>query len=543
MQISTSTLRRFAGVWLALAALFLLAPTGHAQVYGIWFKDAKAENKYKKYLTELGGQKVLVCEPYSGITFDRGKNTITYHPENNVVLVADPADPTIVPYTLVDGEKKPRGTKSTVTVQGKHIGRLQILMHNQSLLGLSREYGLRREIVDGYRRERDDSPKGSAEWMSAQLRLLSAYEKLQSWMRGTTYTAAAEKLSKEIERERKRGKGEAVEARLERAIASVHLREPPEALVEKSKEITGGAVTFGVGESEHVRIVYDRAGVGEDQVADLLVFAEKAIDGFRREFVDPYLAEDYPDYIPDRLFLEFWMGPNDLTYHERFYTDYYGLPWGENKEQRLAVRGQTKRRDEPPEYLDYGKREDHNLMGVVSHRVGHVLAALHFNANDGEMKQDWLEEAVAYHISFEYFGRNEETCFAFKGAGQTFAGGGDVGKEENTVLLGERYVYTKLALERGRRIEQLAPMRIFAMLDSDLAKAWSFWDYVARMEGKTGQQWLRLACALAREEGPRFVIPWRERSAELFGLPVDEVYDELERRWRAHAEVEQQKGL
>lgn len=544
MRLFTRGVRRLPSLLLVLAAVLVLAPEGTAQIYGIWFHDAKAEKKYKKHLTELNGEKVLVCEPLSGIRLDKAKGTILYSPENNKVLVADPADPTFVPYTFVDGKRKPRGRKSTVTVQGKHIAGVQILMRNQSLLGLSREYGLRREIVDGYRKERDANPKGSAEWMRAQQRLLASYEKLQSWLSGTTYTAAAVKLGKEIDKERKRGKGEAVEARLERALASVRLMDPPEALVAKSEEITGGGVKFGMAESEHVRMIYDRKGVDDTKAKELLTFAEKAIDGFRREFVDPNLSEDYPDHIPDRLFLEFWIGPDDLTHHERFYADYYNLPWGDHKDERLAVRGQTKRRDEPPEYLDYGKREDHDLMGVVSHRVGHVLAALHFNANIGVMKQDWLEEAVAYHISFEYFGRNEETCYAFKNNNETYAGPRDGSDEKKApILLGERYMYTQLALEKGRKIDALAPLKIYGMVDSDLAKAWSFWDYVARQEGKTGQQWLRLACALSREKGARFVLPWREQSAPLFGLSAAEVFNELEKRWRAHAEKEQRKGL
>jgi hypothetical protein len=544
MRFSIRGIRRLPSLLLVLAAVLVLAPEGRAQVYGIWLIDAKAEKKYRKHLTELGGEKVLVCEPLTGIRLDTSTNTIHYHPENNRVLVADPADPTFVPYSIVEGKKKPRGRKSTVTVQGKHIARVQILMRNQSLLGLSREYGLRREMVDGFRKERDANLKGSAEWMRAQQRLLASYEKLLSWLSGTTYTVAAVKLGKEIAKERKRGKGEAVEERLERALASVTTLDPPEALVTKSEEITGGQVTFGMAESEHVRMIYDRKGVDDTQAKGLLTFAEKAIDGFRREFVDPYLSEDYPDHIPDRLFLEFWIGPDNITHHERFYAEYYGLPWGDHKVERLAVRGQTKRRDDPPEYLDYGKREDHDLMGVVSHRVGHVLAALHFNANIGEMKQDWLEEAVAYHISFEYFGRNEETCYAFKNANQTYAARRDGGDEKNaSVLLGERYLYTQLALEKGRKIDRLAPMKIYGMVDSDLAKGWSFWDYVARKEGKAGQQWLRLACALSREQGARFVPSWREQSAPLFGLSAAEIFNEMEKRWRAHAEEEQRKGL
>ncbi len=538
-------MKRLLCALLALFTFSLLAPQAHAQVYGIWLKDAKAEKKYSKYLTKMNGEQVLVCEPRTGIVMDRAAGTIRYSPERNEVFVARSDDPTFVPYVIKDGEKVPNGRKSTLGVQGKYIASIRILMPRQSLMGLTREYRMRRAVLDELITRRDEHKKGGQEWMALHVYVLSGYEKLTSWMRGTTYTAAAVKLEKELRKQRKLSKGEAIEARLERALASIQVLDPPERLVAASKEITGGSVSFGLCESEHVRIVYDRSGVTDETIKELIHFAETAIDGFRRDFVDPYLSEDYPDVIPDRLVVEFWFGPSDIGQHERFYTDYYDLKWGSNKEQRLAVRGATKRRDTAPEYLDYGKREDHDLMAVVAHRMGHVLAALHYNANDGEMKQDWLEEAVGYHIAFEYFGRNEETCYAFKGEQDHYAGRkGEEGDQGDVqILLGERFMYNQLALEKGRRIDALAPMTIYAMGDADLAKGWSFYDYLARVEGVRAQQFLRTACRFAREDRSTFIPNWRESAAQLWEASPGDVFRVIDDAWRAYAEAEQKQGV
>lgn len=529
----------------AIGLVYLaLAPPAEAQVYGIWFKTPKAEKKFKKHLTPINGKQMLVCEPLQGIVLNRDTGQINYDQDNNTVYIARSDDPTYVPYVIEDGQKQPNGSKSTLRVGGKYIAGVTILMPRQSLLGLSREYKLRRASLDALIAERDAFKKGSRDWMAQQVRVLGSYEKLSSWLSRTTYTVAATKLQKEIAKQRKLGKGEAIEARLERALASIELKDAPPELLEASKQISGGKTEFAMAVSEHVRIIYDRAGVEGDQAEELLHFAETAIDGFRRDFVDPYLAPDFPDHIPDRPFVEFWFGPDDLTQHQKFYTDYYGLKWGGDLDRRLAVRGVTKRRDSAPEYLDYGKREDHDLMGVVAHRIGHVLAALHFNANAKEMKQDWLEEAVGYHVAFEYFGRNDETCYAFKGAGDDYAGRrAPGGNEEHVLMLGERYMYNQLALEKGRRIDSLAPMNIYSMGDADLAKAWSFFDYIAHEEGETAQRWLRDVCELARSNPAKFIPTWRANSAKLWQLGEGEVFKTIDDRWRTYAESQQQEGL
>ena len=153
------------------------------------------------------------------------------------------------------------------------------------------------------------------------------------------------------------------------------------------------------------------------------------------------------------------------------------------------------------------------------------------------MKQDWLEEAVGYHIAFEYLGRNDETCHAFQGVDR-YAGGvvGEGTREEVTIQLGERYLFNQLALEEGRRIEQVAPMTLYQMGDADLAKAWSFYDYVIREEGKRGQLWLRSACELARIPDRPFLPAWREASAALLEVGPAEVFRVMDDRWRAFAE-------
>lgn len=526
---------------LVLCCLALLAGPAAAQVLGIRLADEKAEKKFKAHLVELDGARWIVCEAHSGIVWTDGR-TLTYSPERNEVLVADPADPGHVPYEL-QGDKKVPERKGILAIQGKYIGEIRVLLPRQSLFGLSREYRKRLEEIELLRELRDAEEKGSGAWSGLHARILARYERLDEWLVRSPFESLPKKLQKSIEKERKLSKGEAVEARLERALGSVRSVPVPERLTRLSEEITGGAVTFGVAESEHVRLTYDTLGVEEAVALELLRFAERAIDGFRRDFVDPYLDEEFQDHIPDHVFCEFWVGPDAKRAHAAFYEQYYGLEWGNDKERRLAVRGQTKRRTEPPEFLDYGKREDHDLHGVVAHRLGHCLADLHFNQNVPGMVMDWLEEAVGYHVAFEYLGRNEETCYAFKAADDRYArpDSGDASVEGRIeILLGERYLYNQLALAEGRRIDSLAPMRLWSMGDADLAKGWSFFDYLMKREGKAAHQWLRAACALAREKQAAFVNPWREEHSGLLGLTPANVFDQLEERWRTYARGEQE---
>jgi len=524
-----------------LVLVTLAGPASAAQVFGVWFEDDKAARGYRDHLIQWGEDQIVACEGWEGLDFDTSTGMITYHPEVIEVLPADPEDPAELPYELEEGRRVPKRRGGSISIQMADVTRIDILIAGNSLFGLAHDYGQQRAALEVLKEERDDSARGSAEWNRAHLRMLSGFASLRSWMARSLWTAAVEDLDKEIDRERRKARREAPEARMERALESVAELEAPDALVEACASITGGELAMGVVESEHVRIVHDLATLPTESALELLVLAERVIESFRREHVDPHLTEDFVDHIPDHRFLEFWFGPDRLDWHERFYVDYYGQVWGDNLEERLRVRGSYRRRETAPEFLDYGKREDHNLYGVVTHRLGHVLSDLHYNAGVEGMKQDWLEEAVGYSIAFEHLGRNEETCYAFQDQSRTRGGARTGGEDPRQleVLMGERWLYNELALDEGRPIERLLPLPLWEMEDADLAKAWSFYDYLAEEEGLAGQQWLRLACELARSGDAQWINQLREGGAALFGVEPAQAFSRLEDGWRVYAEESQ----
>jgi hypothetical protein len=155
------------------------------------------------------------------------------------------------------------------------------------------------------------------------------------------------------------------------------------------------------------------------------------------------------------------------------------------------------------------------------------------------MAQEWLGEAVGYYVSFEWLGRNTVTCKAF--AKPTIYAHEQKKEGEKAPDTGLRDWYNALALESGPTIDRLAMKTVFEMGDADLAKSWSFFDFVARKCGKQGQLFLRAACTCARN--PKTFIPdWRKQSQQIFELTGQDVFTALENRWREFAQAGQETG-
>src|SRR5262249_23470311 len=152
---------------------------------------------------------------------------------------------------------------------------------------LSKEYGRREDEVDDLRKERDACKRGSADWKTKQSALIQTLERMHSWLDQTIYSRAAKKITKEIETEEKASK-DAMAHRLQDAKASIKIVPVPEDLARVVKEIYGDAVSFHQQESTHVRIVY-REEFGDERVKGLMELAENLIDGFRVQFIDPYV--------------------------------------------------------------------------------------------------------------------------------------------------------------------------------------------------------------------------------------------------------------
>jgi hypothetical protein len=428
------------------------------------------------------------------------------------------------------------GSKAVVTINGGDIKDISIFIRDQSLYGLSKEYARRDDEIDDLKKQRDACKRGSPEWRSKETALIQTMERMRSWLEETLYPKAAKKIAREIETEVKAAK-EANAARLEEAKASIKLVQAPEDLVRVGKEVYGDAVTFHVQESQHCRISY-REELGDERIKGLLELAETLIDGFRVQFIDPFVADDYKDYIPDGMFAEYFFAPSDTKAYEQFVTKYYGrkleaktLEWLHAKK----ISGTPFRRSKAPSYVDPTLTEDQSdLEGIVAHQMGHFLVNIHYNQDRASDVADWLYEGVGNWLSLEYLGRNSVKCVDFDIGKYAKPSKGD-NMGESGLLMGTADIYHRLALEEGKDIDQLALRKIAEFEDPDVAKSYSIFNYVAKSQGEKGQRWLRACCNAASFPGG-FIPQWRKKSEELFQVTGVDIFKKINDEWRAFAQ-------
>ena len=450
------------------------------------------------------------------------------------------------------GELVPTSKKFVLGLNGSYIatnGIAKFSSAGETFGGLSREYGVRQEIIDEIKQERDSQDKGSGEWFRQHTRYVSANKRLHAWLSNTCYTKAAEKLGKAIKKEEKVIVKQAQEYRLATAIESIRGVDTPEDLVESSGVISNGLVKFGVVESQHCRLIFPTSDVDEDQAKGLLELAETAIDGFKIEYVDPYVdGISFKDNIPDGQFIEWFFtpveDPEDTTMYAAYYEEYYKLNWGKDRERVLKTGGTRTRLAAPHRKLNYRRLQENNdLEGTITHHVGHCLASFHYNGGGEFQQMAWLPEAVAYHVSFEMLGRNSVTCVAFheeqaRKYREAPRDDEDIHEGEKTMMRGTRDVFNSMALAEGPKIEVLALKRLVELNDADLAKSWSLYDYIVRKKGLVGQQWLRAGAKVSANRG-KMINEWRESSDALFEVEGKDVFKMINDSWRHFAETGQ----
>lgn len=522
----------------AIAAVLLLAASSSAQVIFIVPATPKLEKRYGEYLTTFMGVKGILGEPKLGITCSPGNIQRTGGAEaKNELWLLDPADPLAVPYKVDGGVKVKAAKGSVLSFPGDEFPTMRYVDELQTLSGLALDFQRRSEEAAAARQARDASVKGTTEWFAHHGILLARSERLQSWLGNMGFPAAAKKLAKEIEKEQKVAGASAVAERERAAKASVKAVPVPEGLLAASQAITGGKAKFHVHESQHLRVICLDT-IPAARIRSLVEFGERVIEAFRKEFVDPYRGEDFRDYVPDGLFQEFYFGPEDVDAFEQFRTQYYGQGWGnaEERDRSLKMSGSNLLRGGV--FVSYWKLlADTDLDGIVAHRLGHTLAVVHGNRGRANADQDWIEEACGYYTAFGFLGRNSVTCFAF--ARKDYATPKPQ-EAERTVQEGLKGHFNALALAKGSKIDQLALKKLHQIGDEDFAKAWSFFDFIAARKGKEGQLFLRSAFAAAGAGRAGMLERWRAEVDKLFpaGRGVD-VFDVLEKEWRAYAEHEQ----
>jgi len=524
----------------AIAALLLLTSSASAQLLAVYFKDQKDANKFKNNLVLYKGDYVVVGEPYENVRFEAETNTIITVPDKaRGFLVADSDDPLKVPYKFDGDNKVVTAKKQIISIPENQVERIALFMRDNSLAGLARDYESRKKELDALSAARDGKQKGSPQWMNAHQRMVSEMEKLLSWLETTCYPDAAKKLEKEIVKQQKVVAAEAIAARGIAAKASVKLIPTTPELVAVAQSVSSGQDAFKIQESLHCRIVY-HSSIDDERIKAVLEFAEQAIESFRLDFVDPYVDAAYEDYIPERIFCEYFFGPDDIPRHEKYFTAYYHQSWGEHKDDRLKSEGNGAERSSPPELLHYWRlAPDLDIEGVVAHSLGHDLAQIHYDRNRLGMSQDWLQEGVGLYLALEWLGQNNVNCKAFAPPSEYARKNKSEG--DKAKQLGLRDYFNALAIEKGPTIDKLALKGLFDMEDADMAKSWSFFDFIAKKCGKQGQLFLRACCNASRTKAT-FVKDWRAKAEEIFDVKGQDVFAVIDKRWKDFAEVGQDTG-
>ncbi|MGB0952418.1 MAG: hypothetical protein ACPG31_04260 [Planctomycetota bacterium] len=526
---------------LPLITLLLLAGSASAQVYALEFKDPKYAKGYKKNLFEWNGRQVVLVEIRGGLS--KGANgNFTWQPNDRIeFFVQNQADPLDLAYKIDDEGMHVTKKKSlTIGISGDRMEGLIPFMRDESFHTLGIAYQRRLDRIEELRAYRKEAEKGSAAWFGIHDQLTREIELMQLWLKQTGYIKAANKLARDLLREKKLA-SEAKSARVETAMNSIKTVDTDPKLTEVAHRLGGKDLDFKVQESKHIRILYHN-GIEDGQVTRLLELGETVIDGFRTQFVDPHLGEDYKDFVPDNLFIGFFFSTDQKMHYEKFYEDYFGGSWGtgQQRERRLNIRG-TSGTMKGLYHSYWLTDEQSDLEGVVVHQLGHRLALHHYQMLG--QPQDWLEEGLAYYLSFNYLNRNSVNCIAFKPpprkSGHTVAKGGKKkakkDEESTTVVMrGLRDVMAGVAFHAGTPIHQLIPKKQYDFENEDTAKSWAFYSYLADKTGKEGQLWLRGLPAILHEDD--FQLKLRELTDKLFEISGGDPMEQLEQQWKDYLE-------
>lgn len=525
---------------LLLITLFLLASTAYGQIYALEFKDQKYAKGYKKNIYEWNGRKVVLVEIRSGI--GPSETGFTWQPNDRLEFyVQDQGNPLDLAYKVdADGLRKTKKKSLTIGISGDRVKGLSEFMRNESFLTLSLEYQRRLDLMARLTAQRAEAEEGSAAWFAMHDQLIRELDLLKLWLAQTGFFKSSNKLDREIYREKKRS-SEAKTLRLDSALTSVEVVDVDPELTEIAVKVGGATLQFHTQESKHLKFVY-HTGISDEQITRLAELGETVIDGFRTQFVDPYLDDKFKDHIPDDIFLEFFFSTDQALHYEKLYEEYLGGSWGtgEDRRRRLNIHGASAMVGKL--FVSYWLVDEQaDLEGMVVHQLGHRLAEKNYMTR-GNL-QDWLEEALGYYLSFNFLNRNSVTCVAFKPPprkvlGDTVASGGKEKKKKKersgttAIMKGLRDVMAAVAFHSQTPTPRLLPKKQYDLDNEDTAKSWAFFSFLADEKGRGGQEWLRGISMMMGDAD--FQLKLQEHTKKCFGLESGSPVEALEKEWQAY---------
>jgi len=540
MRVTTATLL----TWLCL----LFSQSASAQIFEIELKDEKTAQKYKKQMVEIDGQLHLYAEIRKGITWSRSAGGKWDPRVRSEWYLPNPKDPLSLPYKLKDGRVTKAVKKQVLGLSNADLVKIWPVVENGSWSSIARDYQRRLDIIEALEEKRDELPKGEVDWQRVQWEMLSEMEVTVAWLRSLGFGPAADKLEKNVVKQRKVVSLEAAEERLRKATAGIGEASDATELNAMCEKL-GIDEHFRVQNSQHCRIVY-RTGITDSAAAAALTMAERAILRFRARFVEPYLADDFVDRIPEKQFIQWHFGPDDLKVHEQLFEEYYGLSWGIRRAERLKMSGsRSSLVDETPRAFYYWRiDQDNQILGQVANNMGVVLASYHYRTNASRIPMDWVEEACGYWVSLEFLGRNLVQNKGFdwgENEDETVSRGpakkGDEKQEDDALVAeGERVLYLRLAQDEGRPFNELMRTELFDMERGDVAKAWAMFEFLTTQHPEKAQHFLRLITdtSLLGKEGP---AKFRSTAEAMFGVQGKDVYRVIDALWADWAKVAAQQ--
>lgn len=522
-----------------LTCLVLCGSTASAQLLAVVLKDSVSPKEYKGSMVKFRGTWVLMGEGKLHLGYNAETGVLNYAPnENNELFVFDPKKPGKSAYKIKKGEKVAAGKKNVLRIRGADIARVFVVDANQTLPGLAAEYRVTEAHIVELRKHYKVQERKSEERFSAGHRLVSALLAQESWLHHFGFSGELRKVRKEIEKERKACLEGSRSRKAKADQDSVQLIDTPEMLEELSQDEYKGKQVFHAARSNHFRLYYlvkgngrDRQHMSDEQALDCLHFAEEVLDGFRSQYVDPYIGEDFEDTIPDGLLATWYFGHEDLKKHDAFAEALFGFKPGGNLKDEDRASGTYGKMGSPERTVFFWRMFPMNFKGAISHQLGHILGEFHYGSNEGRVHQAWIEEALGNSLAVKHVGHVSATCVGFKDNSYLKTAAKKGGK--STEGIGRRGMYDFIALSQAGPIRAVALKDLADMGDADLAKGWSFFYYLIETEGKAGQLYLRAAAKFSRER-ETLVEKWRQAAAIIFGVSDREALSGVESRWREY---------
>ncbi|MEZ6003957.1 MAG: hypothetical protein R3F33_07190 [Planctomycetota bacterium] len=404
----------------------------------------------------------------------------------------------------------------------------QLQVADSGLLSVCNDLEQRRQRVVDLQDELKALRKsvGTDQYEQVRRSLVHEWENLVQYVEASLlFKAMAPALREEFEKEVKALRSAESSGRIEAFSAAVAGAEVTE--LETGK---GHKMVFQQIESPHIRIQYltGKEGIDEAQARDLLQLGEETIESFRQIAIDPHKPfrdeqESETPIIPNSIFFEFFVGPDDPVTQQELYEEHYKVSESDPKSFEVSGTGGIRRQErKDPLFFHFVRHQPGSLNGHMVHMLGHNLASLHYNRRDPLYISDALpevREAVAMTLSFEKLGHNAMKCINdLKGEYEA----PEVSDKRLEVEIWDSYrdACFKQSLQ-AEPFESCCIVPLNNLNPLHLSKGWVMLHYILNSDPIRGQKWLRAAHDSIDKAGTgdRTGINrnlWRDKTKELF---------------------------